>query len=228
MIQLYRLREVCSLRKPAAVAVIDGPVGLHAGILHEDENGAWWLTDLAWHFKLRRRPLGDVLDDPREVWAFPLPAVDEIDLGVVSLLCARVASRNHAGIPYSFLPGATFERDTGVFMPTARSHGLTCSTFVLEVFRAAGVDLVDLTSWAALPEDLEVQRELVQYLRRGGASPAHVASVERETGCVRLRAEEVAASTTLAPLPASYVRVAPAGEALRRSYRMLATRPATP
>jgi hypothetical protein len=95
------------------------------------------------------------------------------------------------------------------------SLGLTCSSFVLVLFQAARVPLLDARSWDSdrspphVAADEAAQRTIVEALRRQDPAPA--SRVERDVGCTRVRAEEVAAASTFALRPASFREVEPVG-----------------
>lgn len=98
-----------------------------------------------------------------------------------------------------------------------RSLGLTCATFVTLVFGHAGIHLLDMSTWDTdrsaerKREDEDAQRRLVAYLRRNPESAAHADLVERQVGCTRIRAEEVAAASGMTGHPIPFVRAEPEG-----------------
>ena len=100
---------------------------------------------------------------------------------------------------------------------------MTCATFVLLVFELAAIQLLDETSWlegrdaSRKAEDLLAQRRIVAFLER--TDPRHAAHIAGELGAVRVRAEEVAAASGLAPHPVMYAAAAPEGERLLREVR---------
>jgi hypothetical protein len=109
------------------------------------------------------------------------------------------------GIPYAFSsPDQSFDPATGDYLLGPSRFGLTCASFVLAVFQAAGLSLADYATWPAdRPGDRQWQEKIVQLLE-GRADQDHVEHVRREVGAVRYRPEEVAAAMALAPPPATF------------------------
>jgi hypothetical protein len=176
----------------SAVTVSRGAAGAHVGI--------WYATGgeprhlhLAFHHEL--------CDEPWSVaptnWITP-GYKDPVDL--VRSLAALVANRHADGcIAYALQPANAVIDPSSGEIQLNQSLGLTCSTLVVRLFASAGVPLVDEMSWelsrseSRVAEDTVAQQVLVAYLRRRDA--AHASAVEREVGCTRIRAEEVAAAS---------------------------------
>jgi hypothetical protein len=70
---------------------------------------------------------------------------------------------------------------------------LTCASFVLAVFDAAGLRLAEYSSW---PEqragDAEWQQFIMKQLEESGAGAEHMALVRKEMGAIRYRPEDAA------------------------------------
>ena len=192
----------------AAVVVARGLVGLHAGLMFRSGRESVTLLHLASHYKLRAEPIGPA-------WWYAQPAIDALDLDVLAGFCAvraKVGRRVPYGLRYE---ESTFDRD-GSFLAGPGETGLTCATFVLAMFNWAKIPLIDSNSWPYRPEDVEAQKVLVVWLRNNPeVERAHVERVEKETGCLRFRAEEVAAATTFSERPAAFAAIAPASLSIR-------------
>lgn len=143
-------------------------------------------------------------------------------LGFVRSLATLVANRHADGhVPYALrAANATFARSSGEIRLN-ESIGFTCSTFVLRLFSSTGITLIDEPTWetgrseARIEEDTAAQKKLVEFLR--DRDPAHAAAVEREIGCTRIRAEEVAAASASTKPPVTFSDVVEVGARLLAS-----------
>lgn len=208
----------------AAVALSRGGIGLHTGLVYRDGAQARVLH-LAWHHRLT-----DEAPTPESPWFAVRPALDELELIRVASFAKNIAAVRPE-VPYALRSrGATFD-EQGRYVPGGDA-GLTCASFVVTVFESARVPLLDRASWEQRSperqqEDTAAQQRLVAYLRASAAAE-HVAAVEREVGCARLRSEEVAAASGLSPHPVAFAQAAPAGEALRGEVEAALTAPVEP
>ena len=95
-------------------------------------------------------------------------------------------------IAYAFKydPEACFDRHTGrLAMPNGK--GLTCVTYVLVIFKAAKLPIIDFDGWPERAEDAQVHERLVEWLERDQrVSRDHIAELKMEVRCVRARPEE--------------------------------------
>ena len=157
------------------------------------------LLHLAWHFDLR-----DSEPKPAYLWIDPL--IPEPRARQVAALCRRVLRSNTRGIPYAFsAPNDCFDSNTAQYLLGPTRFGLTCASFVLAIFDAAGLPLVRYESWPIRPnEDAAWQRQVLEQLRAAGACVEHVQAVKSEIGSVRYRPEEVAGAAGSDAIPASY------------------------
>lgn len=182
----------------------------HLGILHRDRSvGEVRLLHLAWHYILR-----DSTPKPCYLWIDP--PIPEARARQVAALCRRVFRSNVRGIPYAFsAPNDCFDESTARFLLGPTRHGLTCASFVLAVFDAAGLALVDYSTWPQRPEeDARWQRQVLDQLRAANASPEHVNAVERQIGGARYRPEEVAGAAASDSIPARFDAVKPRADAI--------------
>jgi hypothetical protein len=90
----------------------------------------------------------------------------------------------------------TLDPATGIYTPPADKPGFTCATFLDEVFRAFGFELVDMPTW---PRDdaqtIKWRDDLADRLEKNGKTPAEVIARIRETDPVmRLFPSEFAAA----------------------------------
>lgn len=203
----------------AVVTVQESPVGAHTGLSYRvDDKGARRHLHLAWHHRLRDDP------EPPSEGLWVEPRLDEYALSDVRV-SARLIARRHADglLPYAFRFGARF--DAMGALQLNQGHGLTCSTFVIEVLAHAGVNLVDAATWEQdrpaprRQEDEDAQRRLVAYLRKMPDARRHADLVEAEVPCTRIRAEEVAAASGMDGLPVCFLRAEPQGRRVLDALR---------
>lgn len=185
-----------SVRHVAVMLNRVGPDQLHIGILHCGQGDTdIRLIHLAWHHKLcNDTPAG------RSLWIDP-----PIPMGrarQVAAFCRQVWRHNGRKIPYAFsTPNDCFDTITGALLLGGTTLGLTCATFVVAVFQATGLQMLDLQSWHARPEDVQWQQRTLSTLRDGSASENHIAALEQEIGAARYRPEEVAGAAAGSPWP---------------------------
>lgn len=165
------------------------------------------------HFRLRT--------DAWEGWAYVHPAIDDIDLASLAGFCSLLNAKCPK-LPYGLRFGTSSFDDSGRFVAGPNETGLTCATFVIAIFEWAGVPLIDISTWQARAEDEQAQRALVEVLRGSrDATPEHIVAVEREIGCIRVRPEEVAASSTLPERPLNFADAARIGAEVLAEFRAL-------
>lgn len=164
------------------------------------------MLHLAWHLDLR-----NVSARPDYIWVDP--SVNERRAKQVAAFCRRVWRQNGKSIPYAFShPNDCFDSRTGQFLFGETKLGLTCATFIIAVFQAVGLKLLDLDSWPARPDDVQWQQSILDMLRQQGASADHLRSVDREVGAVRFRPEEVGGAAAHAPWPVGFGDASRIGE----------------
>jgi len=182
----------------------------HIGVLHRHQNSGLQLLHLAWHCHLRNDA---VLPNYMTLWV--VPAVPTARQRSVAAFCRRVWRKNgQDGIPYAFSdPAASFDSVTGEFLIGPSLFGLTCASFVLALFHAAGLPLADYDSWPVdRSGDREWQEKIVATLESQQVEQQHLEHLRSEIGAVRYRPEEVVAATILAPPPTSFESASGLGE----------------
>ncbi len=141
----------------------------HVGIGHRRPGGPLNILHLAWDCILR-----DDLDPCPEIFRFPFyiaPHIDPEDEEVVAGLCRRVfaVTSNH-GITYSvgtFPAADSYFDQAGLYRSSNPLIGLNCASFVIKVFDAADIQLVQVEGWPRRPtRDEPAQRMLVDIMER--------------------------------------------------------------
>jgi hypothetical protein len=172
----------------------------HLGMLFEDpESESMVVLHLAFHLDLKSEP------PPLEgLWVDPALPAERLEQ--VASIARLIWERNGCGLPFGFSrPNDCFNATTYEYLFGETQHGLTCATFVLAVFLAAGVEIVQYDSWPPRSADEEWQKSILQPLERC-ADEGHVSAVRADVGAARVRPEEVAGAATLTPLPADFAR----------------------
>lgn len=189
----------------------------HTGILHKVEDlGEVKLGHLEWHNRLKE-------SEPKDSYLWVDPPIPTRRARQVAALCRKVLRSNQSGIPYAFSPpNDCFDPEAGSFLLGPSRFGLTCATFVLAVFDAAGIRLIEFSSWPQQrPGDADWQRFVIEQLEHGEASAEHVAFVKNELGYVRYRPEDVAGCAASDQLPCSFKTAEPLSQEILNQLRAL-------
>ena len=195
-----RQRPFADIRHVAVAIGVVGDGQQHVGVLHkEDILNEVKLGHLAWHNQLKE-------SRPKDSYLWIDPPIPTRRARHVAARCRQILRANQRGIPYAFSsPNDCFDYQTGSFLLGPLRIGLTCATFVLAVFDAAGVRLAEYDSWPQQrPGDAEWQQFVVEQLEESSASAEHVALVKTEMGAIRYRPEEVGACAASDRLPCSF------------------------
>ena len=191
--------------------------GTHTGLLFSVE-GVPCKQEVQWHEMFRSSHLEQAAPPYVE------PAMENEEINDVTGLC-RLIHRRHNGVQKYRIPYAFDAKDVEIepvsgLISFGKGFGLTCATFVLKVFDAARVPLVDTEGWPARASDADRFQRLLDLMRAGipqfripPASAEHIRHVEGQLSCIRVRPEEVAGSGLIdrEPTPNHSV-VIPAGE----------------
>jgi hypothetical protein len=188
---LSRLTQLAFDREQVAIAVSDGRFGAHIGIAYHAADERLSLLHLFGHLVVR----ADFVSDVTQCWAacvVELPLV----LGKQFVAIVRAIANKPPKIPYGLnLVAASGSFDSsGAYSPPPGSDGLTCASFVSEIFSATGLNLVDLTTWPSNLENLEWGNSVIKSLEEQGASKEHLATLGLTNQGLRLHPFEVAAA----------------------------------
>lgn len=199
-----------------AIAVVrDGQQ--HVGVLHkEDVLNEVKLGHLAWHNQLKE-------SQPRDCYLWVDPPIPTRRARQVAARCRQILRANVRGIPYAFSPPSDcFDVETGSFLLGPSRVGLTCATFVLAVFDAAGLRLAEYNTWPQQRAgDAEWQQFIIEQLEESGGSAEHVALVRKEIGAVRHRPEDVAGCAASDQLPCPFKIAEPLSLDILNQLRLL-------
>lgn len=185
----------------------------HVGIIYRKDNQVR-VCHLAWHCKLIDELASETAHFKFDWVRIAIP--DAPLRAVVSFIELITGSNTGSEIPYSFL-GQTqpFDRVTGKYNPSVHAgDGLTCATFILEIFKCLGLELLDESSFEERPDDLDWQNKITYWLRQRNVEGHHVAKLEESNLAKRFRPEEVAAASGEENLPLQFTEAASKGVAL--------------
>lgn len=144
------------------------------------------------------------------VWSSPAIPPERAD--ALAALCDLIARRHGpAGLDYALRYNeGRFDLGTGELILGPGCCGLTCSTFVLAVFRSGGFELLRQREWKERPGDRARQESLVAMLLKHqdwlGIPQEHIERVRGEIGCVRFSPADVVSASS-AEIPAGFEEV---------------------
>lgn len=186
---------------------------MHCGILHRSTNDGVRFLHLAWQFVLKN---DDDLTEKQGYCFFDLNIL-EPRARQIAAICRNVYEINKYLIPYSpmYDGSATFDDELKLVLGDTM-NGLTCSTFVLTLFkRFGGLKLLDIDQWPQVGDDVERDKKNEKYMdyvirllrktQKWQELPDdHIESVENERGTIRFRPDEVVAGCTHDTYPAPF------------------------
>jgi hypothetical protein len=177
-------------QKPiAAVAVVVKNMQ-HTGVIYQDDEDVLRFLHLASHCDLRR----DKLKPTGTGWVLPSKELLPERLAHVAAMCERIWERNEKrDIPYGFRYNRSrFLRD-GAIELGEDERGFTCATFVLAVFRAVGIELLQLDEWQkGRIGDQERFDLILAALAEVCEDVEHLEAIRKERDSARYRPLEVA------------------------------------
>jgi len=186
-------------KNQVALAVTHGRFGYHIGVAFHSVHDGPKILHLSNHLKLRCDPY-----PPRSCWVIhPYPAPEKVLKQVVAIV--RAVAKRNAQIRYGtdFRASRNSFDANGAYRPPKGSEGLTCASFVTEVFRAASIPLVDESTWQHSAANDEWVDGVCKMLAEERADQDHIDAVLASKNGLRLRPEEVAFSGTVQYLPKS-------------------------
>ena len=194
---------------------------LHTGVVYRREDGTYRLFHQAWHHHTLDEPLQQGSTSIGGPFLCVVPSIPEERAVAIAEFWEFVASKGQP-IGYALRDDerARFDPATCV-LTLPNGVGLSCSTFVLVMFRSVNWPYLDTVGWPpGRPGDAEFQAGLVKLLERTGCPPDHVEAVKKEIGCARIRPEEVAGVALYPALPVRHPEAEDGGYFIRGSVHM--------
>jgi len=164
----------------------------HIGILYVDSNNKTSFLHLAWHCLL-------IKEDPKEKYLWLDVSLDPINKIHLATICELIYDSNQSGgIPYGICIDDTGFAKDGKFTAEENYAGLTCATFVIQVFHSQGFQIIDFEKWKYRKADKCWQMQIIQNLMQQ-ASKEHIQYQRKkiQVGAARFKPEEVAVATSL-------------------------------
>ncbi|NOX09766.1 MAG: hypothetical protein GXP22_09840 [Gammaproteobacteria bacterium] len=175
----------------------------HIGILYKiSEEQSVQILHLGWN----RLLLNQIASDkPKYLWLHC--GLDPYSKSSLAAFCQLVIDVNGRDrINYGIdLVGHGFEHSTGKWVPKKLSDGLTCASFIMEIFSAQGHILIDLETWESRDSDAQWQDYILTLLSEElGNDHSYIIEQREKIGCYRFRPEEVAAAAAQDSYPVSF------------------------
>ena len=209
-----RLTELTSDREQFAIGVCDGKFGAHVGIVFHSADAGPSVLHFSGHLKVEADPLA--VATANACWIVKVVDVP-FSLGKQLVAIVRSIAVMKPRINYGLnLIAAKGSFDTsGTYTPQPGSDGLTCASFVSEIFDASALTLVDLVTWPQTLENIEWGNRVIRSLEKQGVSQMHLATLGQNNKGLRLHPFEVAAAAATAyvswPLSFTQARAAAPG-----------------
>lgn len=183
--------------------------GRHTGIVYRDEDEQLQLLHLAFHKLLLKEPFQSFKYANKCLTVLTSLAPEQIIF--LSGMCEVIHKKNAGNIPYgiSFTKDRVFSNE-GEYFANSEGHGLTCSTFILEMFRFLNLELLDLDSWVSRSDDLLWQESILKQVRaymvkKNILDETHLDASDKFRTGFRYRPEEVAGSWLETDRPVSFL-----------------------
>jgi len=186
----------------------------HTGVAYRHSDGTVRFFHQAWHHCTRDEPLASESIMTGGPFFCVTPPMEPDRAKATAGWWEFIASRKEP-IGYALRddPEALFDLGTGL-LALPNGVGLSCSTFVLVLFRSVRFPFINTEGWpTGRPGDREAQDQLLQVLEKTCPDRSHIDEVRREIGCERVRPEEVAGAALYAApaLPVRYPEAENAG-----------------
>jgi hypothetical protein len=197
----------------------------HTGVAYRHSDGSVHFFHQAWHHVTRDAPIAGERAAMNGPFFCVMPDVEPDRAQAIAAFWDFIASRKETiGYALRHDPHALFDPQTGR-LTMATGIGLSCSTFVLVLFRSVRFPLIDTTGWPVdRPGDREAQEKLLEVLDTTCMDRTHIESVRQEiaTGCERVRPEEIAGAALYDALPVQHPQAEDAGLFIRGGLCLLA------
>jgi hypothetical protein len=161
----------------------------HVGLFFKDSQDQTKLLHQPWHYRT-------LLTNPTEEYIWFDVELDEFNKMHLATFCALIAEQNEEGIAYSLCSNGTRFSPDGSYSTEIMYTGLTCSTFVMQVFDSQGFQILDKKSWKNLPADKTWMNQIIQKVKQSEADKKFLSYQRKriQEGVSRFRPEQVAAA----------------------------------
>lgn len=175
----------------------------HVGLIYCVDDQEPMLCDLAWHYRLRYEP-----PEIQPRWARSRLFWRTVSLHEANkrLLVAVLEEQRIYGseIPYGFDVVSPCFTPEGIYVPQPPGKGLTCVTFIIEIYKLKSLPLLIEETWPPRPDDVAWQNWIIEQLEEGGASVDHIEAIKNDIGVLRIRPEEAVSAVISDDSPVTY------------------------
>ena len=189
----------------------------HVGFLYRTEGNYTCVLHLSGHRQLQEEP-------PRKGQLCILCEIEPVRLPSLAAFARSLYRKNkNQGIPYAFSSPEQdwFSTEGGLLLGPERL-GLTCANFVLALYRAVGLPLVQLAFWPAREDDSAWQQSVLDewapiIAEKKQKTREHFAQVRNEIGSVRCRPNEIGGAALASEFPCEFETAVKLGEDVERA-----------
>ena len=161
---------------------------LHTAVLYRFDKRLM-IGDLQSHLRTRRT---EVRSSDSLFWI--APDLNQMDQRILAARIDAWLDGNEGKIPYSVAhPGGVVFKDD-VWVGNEPGQGLTCATFIVELFNELGIPFIDVETWQPRAEDTEWAKRILA-LMSDSMSPEHIEAQLAKIGqTIRIRPADIAAA----------------------------------
>jgi hypothetical protein len=177
---------------------------VHVGFIYRIDDSNSYVLHLWGHRRLLHEP-------PRESQLCILCQIEPVRLPSIAAFARRLYRKNKGqGIPYAFSsPEQDWFSPDGLLLLGPGRLGLTCGNFVLALYRAAGMPLVQLDTWRVRHDDAAWQESILDewapaIARKDHDTQKHFEEVRDEIGTVRCRPIEIGGAARASEFPCNF------------------------
>lgn len=161
---------------------------LHAAALYRFDNRLM-IGDLQGHLRTRRAEVR-----PSDSLFWIAPDLSQEDQRILAATVDAWLDENEGKIPYSVAhPGGVVFKDN-VWVGNEPGQGLTCATFIVELFNELGIPFIDVETWQPRTGDTEWAERILVVIS-DSMSPEHIEAQLAKIGqTIRVRPADIAAA----------------------------------
>ncbi len=188
------------------IGIPDQSPDIHAGIIFKDNSKTKFLH-LAWDLDLRLEE--DMDNYSKFKWVqfkyFFKGDIEDVRKRSAIRFFEMVFRKNGKKIPYgTFYKYSKISRD-GEFILGKGEFGLTCATFIIAIFEAIGIFLVDKSTWKYSSEDDVWRENLIKLIEEKLHQYKHMLRIfELEKGRPRFKPEQIVGASMSKKIPTNY------------------------
>ncbi len=195
----------------------EGRTQYHCGLIVTEQQSKTMHIHLASHMKLKCDDCSDKGKLKHYFWIDP--AFTSRKLLFVSRMALLISKEHPRGnVPYGFSrPINVIDKSSGSISLENTQAGLTCASFVIAVFDAIGIQLVDIDTFIENEhQNTEWQQLIIEQFESDSRIPKeHIDLMKSEIGNIRITPDQVAASSIQSTKPTPLTALIPLATSLR-------------